>query len=79
MAAAYECAGCECAGCETPHRTAVELLTDLRQRQLLPQPIALPFVARRVDALREQEGLVQAIDLLLDDLDADAGDREADS
>ena len=30
----------------------------------------MPFVARNVDALREQEGLVQAIELLLDDLDA---------
>ena len=30
----------------------------------------MPFVARSVDALREQERLVQAIELLLDDLDA---------
>jgi hypothetical protein len=46
------------------------VVVDLGERQLLAQPVALPFVARRVDALREQEGLVQAIELLLDELDA---------
>jgi hypothetical protein len=46
------------------------VVVDLRERQFLAEPVALPFVARRVDALREQERLVQAIELLLDDLDA---------
>jgi hypothetical protein len=46
------------------------VVVDLRERQLLAESVALPFVARRIDALREQERLVQAIELLLDDLDA---------
>jgi hypothetical protein len=46
------------------------VVVDLRERQLLAKPVALPFVAPRVDALREQERLVQTIELLLDDLDA---------
>jgi hypothetical protein len=45
-------------------------MVDLGERQLLAEPVALAFVARRVDALGEQEGLVQAIELVLDDLDA---------
>ena len=36
------------------------VVVDLRERQLLAEPVALPFVARRVDALREQERLAQA-------------------
>jgi hypothetical protein len=46
------------------------VVIDLGERQLLAEPVALPFVALRVDALHEQERLVQAIELLLDDLDA---------
>jgi hypothetical protein len=34
------------------------VVVNLRERQLLSEPVALPFVARRVDALREQECLV---------------------
>jgi alpha-beta hydrolase superfamily lysophospholipase len=36
------------------------VLVDLPERQFLAEPVALPFVARRVDALREQERLVQS-------------------
>ena len=42
------------------------VVVDLRERQLLTEPVALPFVARRVDGLREQERLVQAIQFLSD-------------
>jgi hypothetical protein len=44
------------------------VVVDLGERQLLAEPVALPFVARRVDALREEECFVQAIELLLDNL-----------
>jgi hypothetical protein len=56
--------------CTSSSSIASAWLVDLRERQLLAQPVALPFVAHRVEALREQECLVQAIELLLDDFDA---------
>jgi hypothetical protein len=33
-------------------------VVDLRERQLVEQHVTLPFVARRIDALREDERFV---------------------
>ncbi|MEZ5289918.1 MAG: hypothetical protein R2745_02440 [Vicinamibacterales bacterium] len=42
------------------------MVVDLGQRQLLAQPVALPLVARAIDRLREQERIVEPVELLLD-------------
>jgi hypothetical protein len=38
---------------------------DLRERELLPQPVSLPLVARQIDRFRVQVGFVQSVQLLL--------------
>ncbi|HEX7084787.1 MAG TPA: hypothetical protein VF198_00375 [Vicinamibacterales bacterium] len=43
---------------------------DLRERELLPQLVALPLVCVEVDALREDERFIQPIKPLLNRLDA---------
>src|SRR5687768_7001951 len=45
-------------------------MVDLRERPLLTQPVALPFVALGVDRLLEEEGVIEAVQLLLNELDA---------
>ncbi|HEX7087150.1 MAG TPA: hypothetical protein VF198_12360 [Vicinamibacterales bacterium] len=46
------------------------MVVDLGQRQLLAQPVALPLVRLGVDRLREEEGVIEAVQLLLNQLDA---------
>ena len=45
-------------------------MVDLGERQLLTQPVALPFVALSVDRLLEEECVIEAVQLLLNELDA---------
>jgi hypothetical protein len=45
-------------------------LVDLGERQFLTQPVALPFVALGVDRLLEEERVIEAVQLLLNQLDA---------
>lgn len=46
------------------------VVVDLCERQLLAQPVALPFVALGVDRLLEEERVIEAVQLLLNQLDA---------
>jgi hypothetical protein len=45
----------------TSSSSTASAVVDLRERQLLAEPVALPFVARRVDALRKQEHLAKRV------------------
>ena len=60
--------------CEGEDALYVELIelhgvsVDLRERELLAQPVALPLVRVEVDRLRVDEGFIEAVELLLNRL-----------
>lgn len=41
------------------------MFVDLRERELLTEPVSLPFIARQIDRLRVQVRFVQAVQFLL--------------
>ena len=62
--------------CERQDALHVEFLkvdgmfVDLRERELLAEPVSLPLVARQVDRFRVQVRLVQAVQFLLNHIPA---------